>query len=73
MTASVLDKIKLLPVAKQQEIEDFIDFLASKYLFNDDNSKSLVEMRRKNLGRFNGQIYMAEDFNETPSDFDDYL
>jgi hypothetical protein len=73
MTASVLDKIKLLPVSKQQEVEDFINFLADKYL-NIDSNLNTLEMQRKNLmGRYKGKIQISEDFNETPIDFKDYI
>lgn len=73
MTILTLDKIKQLPVSKQQEVEDFVDFLANKYLDKKEDIESLAEIRRKNLGRYKGEIFMADDFNETPSEFEDYL
>jgi uncharacterized protein YoaH (UPF0181 family) len=73
MTNLTLDIVKQLPISKQQEVEDFINFLASKYLSSGENIDSLAESRRKNLGRYKGQIYMSDDFNLTPSDFDEYL
>ncbi len=33
----------------------------------------LIEKRRKNLGRYKDQIWMAEDFNDTPEEFKAYL
>jgi uncharacterized radical SAM superfamily Fe-S cluster-containing enzyme len=72
MNIDVLEDVKKLPIEKQLEVEDFISFLLSKY--NTSESKeSLKEKRMKNLGRMKGEIWMANDFNETPEDFKDYI
>lgn len=74
MSSDVLEKIKLLPPEKQEEIKDFIEYLLSKYNNNTPvTGEALAEMRRQNMGRFRGQIWMADDFKETPEDFKDYL
>ncbi len=70
MTTQILDKIKLLPVSKQREVEDFVNFLVTKYF----TPKKSLEINRRNLaGRLKGQINISEDFNDTPEDFKTYL
>ena len=74
MRTDVIEKVKLLPPDKQQEVEDFIDYLFSKYKIDmPAEGESLAEKRRRNMGRLKGQIWMADDFNETPEDFKDYM
>ncbi len=72
MTSNTIDKINKLPLDKQKEVDDFIDFLINKYQF-DLNEESVGEQRRKNAGWAKGKIWMADDFNDTPEDFKDYL
>ncbi len=71
MSTDVLEKVKQLPADKQKEVEDFIDYLLYKY--RGDGMENIVEKRRRNLGRLKGEIWMAEDFNDTPEDFKDYM
>lgn len=74
MSNDVFEKVKQLPPEKQQEVEDFVDFLLSKHPpANGMTPEEIGEMRRRNAGRLKGQIWMADDFNETPEDFKDYL
>lgn len=74
MNTDVIEKVKQLPPEKQKEVEDFIDSLISKYKAETEaDASSLAESRCKNIGWAKGQIWMAEDFNETPEDFKDYL
>jgi len=73
MSNEVFEKVKRLPADKQQEVEDFINFLATKYLPESANVKTLADKRRLNFGRLNGKIYISDDFNTTPEDFKDYL
>jgi hypothetical protein len=72
MSTDVLDKVKQLPVDKQKEVEDFVDYLLHKYV-EVNSTEDIAENRRKNMGRLKGQIWMAEDFNATPEDFKDYI
>ncbi|MDB5190750.1 MAG: hypothetical protein JWQ96_313 [Segetibacter sp.] len=72
MSSDVFEKVKQLPPDKQQEVNDFIDFLLHKYQAR-NGIEDLAEKRRNNMGRLQGQINMAEDFNETPEDFKDYI
>jgi hypothetical protein len=73
MSTDVLEKVKQLPPDKQQEVEDFINYLIDKYKINGNDMQSLAEKRRSLAGRLKGQIWMADDFNETPEDFKDYV
>ena len=73
MTSSILEKIQLLPSTKQQEVEDFVDFLSKKYLSITNMEEDLEKLRKKNAGRLSGKIKMSDDFNEIPSDFKDYI
>ncbi len=72
MNTETIEKLKQLPPDKQQEVDDFVDFLINKYQLN-INGESVGEHRRKNLGWAKGKIWMADDFNETPEDFKDYI
>jgi len=74
MNNFILEKLQKLPPEKQQEVEDFLDYLLDKYVTKDDvDMETIAEQRRKNAGRLRGQIWMADDFNETPDDFKDYM
>lgn len=74
MSNEVLEKVKQLPLEKQKQVEDYIDYLLSRYVALDKKgTESLAEKREKNMGWAKGQIWMAEDFNETPADFKDYM
>ena len=72
MNTETIEKLKQLPPDKQQEVDDFVDFLINKYKFN-PNEESVGEQRKKNAGWAKGKIWMADDFNETPEDFKDYI
>jgi hypothetical protein len=73
MNIEVLEKVKLLPHDKQQEVEEFVEYLLNKYTIGNVDVESVAEKRRNNAGRLKGQIGMADDFNETPEDFKEYL
>jgi hypothetical protein len=53
---------------KQKEVEDFVDFLVSKYRVEVRTpEQSISEFRKQNMAK--GQTWMDDDFNETPGDF----
>ncbi len=56
----VSEKIKTLPLNKQQEVLDFVDFLIERL-----QKKSQLK-RTPNLAQ--GKIWMSDDFNEPLSD-----
>jgi Protein of unknown function (DUF2281) len=72
MGEQLLQEIQKLPFEQQKEVEDFVGYLASKYI-GVKPKEDIAEKRLKNFGRFRGQIWMADDFNETPEDFKDYI
>ncbi len=67
----ILEKIKNLPVDKQKEVEDFVDSILAKNETID--IAELIEKRKKNLDHLKGKIWMADDFNDTPEEFKEYL
>ena len=68
-----MEKVKLLPLEKQQEVERFVENLLAKYNIISKDVQSIAEKRRSNVGRLKGQIWMADNFNETPEDFKEYM
>ncbi|MGN8057824.1 type II toxin-antitoxin system VapB family antitoxin [Pedobacter sp. 22163] len=64
----ILEKIKMIPVAYQQEVEDFIDFILQKKV----NKKNKEKTQRK-LGLLKGKMKMSDDFNAPLDDFKDYM
>jgi hypothetical protein len=68
MITDISEKISQLPLDKQKEVEDYIDFLISKYKIEvRTTEQSLSEFRKKNMAK--GQSWMDDDFIETPGDF----
>ena len=72
MSGETIEKIKRLPPEKLQELEAFVDTLLAQ-TENDKVDTGIREKRIKNMGRLKGEIWMADDFNETPEDFKDYV
>jgi Protein of unknown function (DUF2281) len=72
MGEHLLEEIQKLPFEQQKEVEDFVGYLTAKYITS-KSEEDIGELRRKNLGWARGQIWMADDFNETPEDFKDYM
>ena len=70
MSNDVMEKVKSLPQDKQQEVEDFINYLLSKYTAS---KAALHENKSANFDWAKGKIWIANDFNDTPSEFKDYL
>ena len=73
LVMDILEKIKLLPLDKQKEVEVMVDSLLEKQESEPVDMAAIAEKRRKNLGRLEGKIWMADDFNETPEEFKNYL
>ncbi|MDR3366230.1 MAG: DUF2281 domain-containing protein [Prevotellaceae bacterium] len=68
METSVLyQKIHQLPLAKQQEVADYVEFLLSK-------SRTRPARKKPRAGFMKGAvIYMSDDFNEPLDDFKEYM
>ena len=73
MTTDFLEKVNRLPLEKQQEIENFINEVISKFDTPVQDELSVSELRKKNMDWAKGKIWMADDFNDTPEDFKDYM
>lgn len=73
MGTDVIDRLKQLPPDKQQEVDDFISFLLAKYSFAIENKETIIRKRKENAGRMKGKIWIADDFNDIPEGFEDYI
>jgi hypothetical protein len=59
-------KLNYLPTDLKSEVNDFIDFLLSKW-------KKEIKKKTPKFGRAKGQIYMSPDFDQPLDDFKDYI
>jgi hypothetical protein len=69
--ATLEKKISLLPVEKQKEVQDFVDFLLTK--LNKENAEASNEVRKSGFGALKGMFVMSDDFDEPLEDFKDYM
>ncbi len=69
----IFEKIKSLPLDKQKEVEAIVNSLLEKQELQPVDMVAIIEQRRKSVGRLEGKIWMADDFNETPEEFKEYL
>ena len=61
-----LNKLKSLPIEQQQQVSDFIEFLANKY----QASQSNTAKQSRVMGLFEGKGKISDDFNEPlPDEF----
>lgn len=77
MSHELLEKeLKDLPEANIADVIDYIKFLKSK-LLNTENNLSPATANRKHaqrkLGVLQGDFFMADDFDETPDCFKEYM
>lgn len=64
----LLEKVKKIPPAYQQEVEDFIDFILSK-----KRPGAAERGVQRKVGLLRGKLQMADDFDEPLDDFKDYM
>ena len=64
----LLEKVKKIPLAYQQEVEDFIDFILSK-----KRPTAAKKGAQRKVGCLKGKLQMADDFDEPLEDFKDYM
>jgi len=70
MTASqLLSKIHSLPLEKQKEVENFVDFLGEKWKKETGNEP----LQKRQFGYAKGFFKMSDDFDEPLEDFKDYM
>jgi hypothetical protein len=60
----ILEKIKMIPTAYQQEVEDFIDFILEKKAH-----AKLPKSEGRKLGLLKGKMIMSPDFDAPLDDF----
>lgn len=60
---AVLEKLRSLPLEKQQEVLDFVEFLEQK----------MRGRRRRQAGSAKGLVTISDDFDEPLEDFNDYM
>jgi hypothetical protein len=73
MSSDFMDKIKKLPLDKQREMEDFLDYLITKYTRKSEGPVYVASNRKENLGWASGKVWISADFDKTPEDFKDYM
>lgn len=66
--SQLLEKIKKIPPAYQQEVEDFIDFILQK-----KHSSTRSKTTQRKVGLLKGKLQMADDFDAPLEDFKDYM
>jgi hypothetical protein len=57
----IATKLKNLPVDKQQQVLDFVEFLAQKHTSEQQNLKRVPDLHQ-------GKIWISDDFNEPLDD-----
>ena len=57
----IATKLKTLPVEKQQQVLDFVEFLAQRSILEQQNIQRVPDIHQ-------GKIFMSEDFNEPLDD-----
>ena len=62
VTEAILAKVKDLFLEQPQQILDFVEFIAEKYLENQFNENKFSQKRVSGLQK--GKIWISEDFNE---------
>lgn len=62
----LIEKVKKIPPAYQQEVEDFIDFILEKKVAKEHKTK-------RKLGLLKGKLIMDSDFDAPLEDFKDYM
>jgi hypothetical protein len=71
--AALNEKMELLPLYKQQEVMDFVDFLLDS-ISNTSAKKGFVMRKHPYAGCMSGTFgQMSDDFNEPLDDFKDYM
>lgn len=68
--------IKVVQVLPDEKLPTLIQFARFLQSTSSDLGVSVSKSNRKTVrkaGRLKGQIWMAEDFNETPEEFKEYL
>jgi hypothetical protein len=68
----IIELFHRLSAHRQQQVQDFIEFLLSKQ-GNRNQAATTKPRRRGALGSLTGQVWMAPDFDAPLDDFRDYM
>jgi len=73
----LIEKLEKLPLDKQREVEDFVDFLLAKQTpgiqLTGNEVAEPTESYARGFGSLKGQIFMSDDFDEPLEDFNEYM
>ncbi len=69
----IFQKYQLLPDAIQQQVSDYIEFLANRYQKNQEQKKKELSKKKSNFGSAKGLIIMSEDFDDPIDEFKPYM
>jgi hypothetical protein len=62
ITSELMTKLQTLPPQQQQQVLDFVEFLAQKYAQAQETPKKRI------MGLHQGKIWMSDDFNNSLPD-----
>jgi hypothetical protein len=72
-TVTINKKLEMLPLHKQQEVVDFVDFLLVSQTKKIENNET-TSKKHPYAGCMSGTFgQMSDDFNEPLADFKDYM
>ena len=57
-TSELITKLQTLPPEQQQQVLDFVEFLAQKYV------QAQATPKKRVMGLHKGKIWMSDDFND---------
>jgi Protein of unknown function (DUF2281) len=69
MEQAILDKLQLLPAVLQEDALRYIDALVAQHT----RQKSKVISRKDAFGIWRGEVWMADDFNASLPNLQDYM
>ncbi|WP_030008182.1 DUF2281 domain-containing protein [Picosynechococcus sp. NKBG042902] len=72
MNPSILEKYNALPPGIKKQVEDFIEFLAQKYLKNSQPPVNQTE-KKYGYGSLAGKLVVPDDFDEPLEELAEYM
>ena len=69
----IFHKYQLLPDVIQQQVFDYIEFLANKYQKSQEQKKNQIRKKKSNFGSAKGLIIMSEDFDDPIDELKPYM
>jgi uncharacterized protein YjlB len=71
MEQEIIEKLRLLPKAEQVEVLHYVEALVAKH--TGQLQRSTVVSRKNAFGVWQGQVWMADDFEAPVVDLHDYM